>query len=180
MFKEINQIDCIKVHTNEGEQNLLHICAYSNKHEIMKALLECGLNPNLKDLFGQTPLIQAAVRDSIDCAELLIKYGANINLFNKYQNTALHVAAWNNHKQFCKILIDNKADIMKKNYENKTCLDLAADRGFDELELELDYHFQRELMWRNRNCLLKLYLNKEKTCFKNLSLGVFREIMKYA
>lgn len=44
----------------------------------------------------------------------------------------------------------------------------------------LDYHYKREEMWKNRNCLLKLCLAKEKTPFKNLSLHVFREIIKYA
>jgi hypothetical protein len=44
----------------------------------------------------------------------------------------------------------------------------------------LEYHFKREVMWRNKNCLLKICLAKEKTPFKVLSLGVFREIIKYA
>jgi len=59
-------------------------------------------------------------------------------------------------------------------------LDVAIARGHAELVDILDYHFKVEMMWKNRNCLLKLFLNKEKTPFKNLSLGVFREIIKYA
>jgi hypothetical protein len=59
-------------------------------------------------------------------------------------------------------------------------LEVAIEHGHVELATKLDYYFKREEMWRNRNCLLKLYLTKEKTQFKNLSLGMFREIIKYA
>lgn len=69
---------------------------------------------------------------------------------------------------------------MKKNYENKTCLDLAVDRGLSELADILEYQFKKEQMWRNRNCLLKLCLSRNGTPFKPLSLGIFREIIKYA
>ena len=57
---------------------------------------------------------------------------------------------------------------------------MAVDMGHAELADILDFHFKRETMWRNRNCLLKIYLSKDRTMFNNLSLGVFREIIKYA
>lgn len=45
----------------------------------------------------------------------------------------------------------------------------------------LDYHMRREVMWRNRNCMLKLGLNKDRTrIFKNVHMDIFREIIKYA
>ena len=64
--------------------------------------------------------------------------------------------------------------------ESKTCLDEARDRGKLDVAEELEFWFNRETLWKNRNCLLKLYLTKEKNKFKNISLGVFREIIKYA
>jgi hypothetical protein len=59
-------------------------------------------------------------------------------------------------------------------------LDIAREKGYKDAEDILEWHFKREELWRNRNCLIKLYMNKEKTVFKNLSLGIFREIIKYA
>lgn len=59
-------------------------------------------------------------------------------------------------------------------------MDEAVDRGKEDVAEVLDFWFKREQMWRNRNCLLKLYLTKDKNKFKNISLGVFREIIKYA
>ena len=95
-------------------------------------------------------------------------------------NTALHTATFNNNIDIVKLLLQNKADITKKNCEQKTCLELAEDREFREIQDILDIYYQREMMWRNRNCLIKLFLNKENTIFKNLSYGVFKEIIKYA
>ena len=57
---------------------------------------------------------------------------------------------------------------------------MAINRGWADIEEYLEIEFKRETNWRNRNALLKLYLTKEKTKFKALSLGVFREIIKYA
>lgn len=86
----------------------------------------------------------------------------------------------NNHIEICNVLLENKAEILRKNYEQQTPLEVAVSRGFEELTDILDYYHKKETMWKNRNCLLKFYLSKEKTPFKNLSLGVFREIIKYA
>lgn len=55
--------------------------------------------------------------------------------------------------------------------------------GYGDLVDYLDYHTRREIMWRNRNCLLKIALNREKTpvdTFKNIHMDLFREIIKYA
>jgi hypothetical protein len=45
----------------------------------------------------------------------------------------------------------------------------------------LEYHTERVMMWRNRNCLLKISLNhKDSELFKGISPDVFKEIIKYA
>lgn len=72
---------------------------------------------------------------------------------------------------------------MLTNYENKNCKEVAEDMGHGQLVDILDYHIQREKMWRNRNCLLKIGLSRERTSeetFKKISLDVFRDIIKYA
>lgn len=86
----------------------------------------------------------------------------------------------NNHIEVCNLLIEYKAESLRRNYESLTPLEVAVSRGFVELADILDFYHQKETMWKNRNCLLKLFLNKEKTPMKNISLGVFREIIKYA
>ncbi|CDW81344.1 ankyrin repeat [Stylonychia lemnae] len=96
------------------------------------------------------------------------------------EQTFLHYAAQKNFHEVLEVLIDAGLNVNAKDNEQQTCLDIAIARGFAELADILEYHFKVEVMWKNRNCLLKLYLSKEKTPFKNLSLGIFREIIKYA
>lgn len=54
--------------------------------------------------------------------------------------------------------------------------------GHADLVDILDYHTKREQMWRNRNCLLKIALNREKgnEVFRDIHMDIFREIIKYA
>ena len=35
-------------------------------------------------------------------------------------------------------------------------------------------------LWREKNYLIKILLNKHRTKFRMMSMGVFREIIKYA
>ena len=35
-------------------------------------------------------------------------------------------------------------------------------------------------MWQQKNCLVKIMLNKKRTKFSTISVGIFREIIKYA
>jgi len=73
--------------------------------------------------------------------------------------------------------------ILRKFSDGKTCLNAAEDMGHGELVDILDYHTKREIMWRNRNCLLKIALNRDKTTvetFKNFDMDIFIKIIKYA
>ena len=103
-----------------------------------------------------------------------------MNTPNLSTNGPIHVAAMNGNKEIVEILLEHRVDFMVKNHESKTCLDMAMDRQHEDISEILDIHFTRETMWRNRNCLLKLYLTKNKSKFKPFSLGIFREIIKYA
>ena len=44
----------------------------------------------------------------------------------------------------------------------------------------LDPVLVRAEIWQQKNCLVKILLNRERTKFKPLSFFVFREIIKYA
>jgi len=55
--------------------------------------------------------------------------------------------------------------------------------GYAGLVDVLDFHMKKEVMWRNRNCILKIALNKEKSTnihLKYLPMTLYREILKYA
>ena len=108
--------------------------------KIIKFLLENGANPNIKDKYGNTPMMIIMdryispfrmtpfdlrfVKKTID---LLIKHGADINLKNSIGETALMVASTfcddKNKIKVIKHLIDNGANIYLKDKQNKTVLE---------------------------------------------------------
>lgn len=165
---------------------MLHVCAKLNHSAILAELLATGVafNVNQKDAFGRTALLEACIKGGEEIVRMLLDANANVNIHNKYQNTPLHVAALNNHQNIVALLLERKADIMKQNYEQKSCLKVAEDMQNAPLVDILDFHTKREQMWRNRNCLLKIALNREHPAqlnpFKGMPFDLMREIMKYA
>lgn len=60
--------------------------------DVVKLLLAHGADVNTKDNTGQTPLFDAAVRNSTDVAELLLANRADVNATDKDGQTPLHEA----------------------------------------------------------------------------------------
>jgi len=59
----------------------------------IRKLLDSGLNPDIRDGAGWTPLMWAAAKDNTDTLKLLYSRGASIDLRNYKGETALHIAA---------------------------------------------------------------------------------------
>ncbi len=58
----------------------IHDAARDNNIEALKQHLEAGIDVNVKDKFGDTPLHKAALNGHKVIAELLIEKGANVNV----------------------------------------------------------------------------------------------------
>jgi hypothetical protein len=65
---------------------------------------------NQFDEYGFTPLIEAAIANNVEIAEMLIQYGADVNLQDTTGGTALHWAAENNNLQLCQLLLEHRAN----------------------------------------------------------------------
>jgi len=72
--------------------------------------LDQGADVNELDEYGYTPLIESAIANHTNSAELLIQHGAKINAQDVTGNMALHWAAENNNLDLCRLLLDNNAD----------------------------------------------------------------------
>lgn len=64
-----------------------------------------GVEINVVDEYGYTPLIQTAIVNSISKAEMLLKAGAEIDFTDLTTRTALHWAASNGNYEMCKLLL---------------------------------------------------------------------------
>ena len=97
------------VNAKRDHKTLLHGAAWG-AYEIAALLLAHGADVNAKDLWKDTPLYAAAIRDNREMAALLLAHGADVNAKN-YGNTPLHEAAHHNSEEVAALLIENGADV---------------------------------------------------------------------
>lgn len=77
---------------------------------------------NQIDEYGFTPLIESAIVDNIDIAELLLNQGANANQQDVTGGTALQWAVENNNQTFCQKLLTRGADPNSYNFSGQPVL----------------------------------------------------------
>ena len=75
----------------------LHMAAFRDEGEAIKAFLEAGANPNIQDSFGLTPLHLIAMRGYFEIAKILEDYKAEFHWKSKDGKTAADVASNNDH-----------------------------------------------------------------------------------
>ena len=84
-----------------------------------------GVN-NARDEVGDTPLHEAARRNSVDVAKLLLANSANVDSADYLGATALHYAARGNSVDVAKVLIENSANVDSTDRWGETPLHEAA------------------------------------------------------
>ena len=104
----------------------------------IRELLAGGQNVDERDKHGQTALMNAARSGLHDVARVLVEAGADLNVTAKYKLTALMLAIINGHQEIAELLIRAGADLGARGtgapgFWDKTALDLAEERGFEEV-----------------------------------------------
>jgi len=129
--------------------------ATKNPEKIVALLIEKGADVNVKNDYGNTPLICAAYAEgdiniqsrgfSSEILKLLLKNGAYVNASDKFGNTVLHKAVLYHNKEQTILLIDHGANINAVNLEGKTPLDMAKKMAADGYYRDL-YEEMRDLL----------------------------------
>ena len=57
--------------------------------EELRRLLEDGLDPNIRNQYGESALMIASIKGSEDTVRLLLEYNANPNIVNEFYETPL-------------------------------------------------------------------------------------------
>ena len=116
--------------------------------DTLQRALAAGVDPDVREPNGATPLIVAAMLGHTDLVRLLIDEDAALDLYNNDGATALHVAALFAHPRAVKVLLASGAARDMRNNDGLTPLDLVSDPWNQELQGLYEYLgavFQMEL-----------------------------------
>ncbi len=114
----INNCNC------SGFNPLLHVSG-SGCIEIVELLLNFGADPNIKDIYGLTPLLKAYEKFDIDCMKLLLKHKVNPNIILNGKYTLLSLVTSRDQPTIVKLLLENKAELYLDNNDNSNVLNVA-------------------------------------------------------
>jgi len=92
----------------------------------VEALLDKGLDVNLKDRNGWAPLLEAVFGGHADTVRVLLNRGAHVNATDQTGWTPLMEAASKGHTEVIKILLAYGAAVNARTVKNRTALSVAA------------------------------------------------------
>jgi ankyrin repeat protein len=78
---------------NCGKDRLFDAAARSDLAEVKRLLIDCGLDPNVRNNDGWTPLHSAAYRCHIDVARVLLDRGADPTIRDNNGRTPLEIGS---------------------------------------------------------------------------------------
>ncbi|KAF3332313.1 putative E3 ubiquitin-protein ligase XBOS33 isoform X1 [Carex littledalei] len=86
----------------------LHLASARGHHEVVALLLESGADPNSRNIYGQTPLMQACRIGHWQVVQRLLVFRSNVDKVEGLGNkTALHFAAAGGHVRCIRLLVAN-------------------------------------------------------------------------
>lgn len=123
------EIDSFVDRASEG---LLFEDVSAGKVQGAKGWLELGMNPNLVNETGWTPLHIASHNGQVDMVQLLLKHGAEVNSINQNGDTSLLLAVIRQHKDVAIVLLSRGA---KPNIHNEKYSPLLSAIGNQDLDM---------------------------------------------
>ena len=153
----------INIRGGRFEDSLLHLGARCAQENFLEFLIKSGLDINVKNNTGSTPLHTAAENGHFEIVTFLLENGGNVNSVDLDKNTPLHVAVqrMNVSIETIKILLNYGADFKKKNKDGKSALEESKvfsgnvllsmivhkmiEKQFEETEKNVDKHFHLTL-----------------------------------
>jgi hypothetical protein len=115
------------------------ILAVDNNHmEVVRVLLEGGVDVQRGDVNGHTPLFYAAEFGRLELCRLLLDKGANVNIQGAWKESVLHRPAQYGYLSVVKLLVEGGADVRLKDTNGRTAADRARGNGHTAVANWLD------------------------------------------
>jgi ankyrin repeat protein len=103
-------------------------------HELVRALLKAGANPNVINRFGASPLTEAVKISDFEMVRMLLAAGADANTANQDNQTALMLAAGVGSVDIAKALIKRGARVNEvENFRGQTAVMWAAAQNHPDV-----------------------------------------------
>ena len=115
-----NRLTALEMAIDEGALNLLSILLRKGS----------GVDPDLPNDKGETPLLRAADSGNVAIAQMLLRGGAHVGAADAAGNTPLHLASEKGHSAFVQLLIKHGALPDVRNEKGQTPLSLAVSNEY--------------------------------------------------
>lgn len=131
--RKIDVVEIGKSNDNYG-MTTLGFAAHENSTEIVKSILENGVDVNIRGDFGYTPLEDAVhqYKNNIESIEVLIQHGANVNFRDNIGRTPL-MSVWS--LEVAKYLIEQGADVNAEDNEGHNVLWYAENMLYNSEQM---------------------------------------------
>ena len=116
----------------------MHAAAFCGDLEMVQVLLDYGLDINVKDNHGFTPLSRASQKGfkNAGVARLLLDHGADPNVRTRRSgrgSTPLHLAVEDGEVEIARLLLERGASVEAQDEQRRTPVDVASGERCDEL-----------------------------------------------
>lgn len=129
-FDEINVRD---VHG----QSLLHKAVYQNNLDLIKKLIDIGIDVNAQDIDGSTALHVASYEYGSDVIQCLLDAGADVKIFNRFRQTPILSAILGDNLEAIQLLLNAGSSLDEQDWDGDTALSCAIGNP-DLLQFLLD------------------------------------------
>ena len=145
--------------TKEEEARYIELCnmafdfARQNNCDVLRDMIEHGLNVNLTNHRGDSLLMLASYHNSYECVKMLLEKGANVDLKNDKGQTPLAGVCFKGYLNIVKLLVESGANIHENNGLGMTPFSFAVMFGRKEVA---EYLAQKTKPTFLQNLVLKI------------------------